>query len=86
MKDAIVKYLQEMYKPKTQFEQEKVEYNHINILAEYILYNMIFATNELMFDEVKTAVILDIFWRLLEFDPEDGEEGTKDANSKPERR
>jgi hypothetical protein len=32
---------------------------------------MIFARNELMFDEFKVAVVLDIFWKLLEFDPND---------------
>jgi len=30
---------------------------------------MIFAKNEMMFDEFKAAVVLDIFWKLLEFDP-----------------
>lgn len=80
MKDEIVKFLQELYKPKSQFEQEKVEYNHINILAEFILYNIIFAKNELMFDEFKVAMMCDMFWRLLEFDPED------DSQSKPPTR
>jgi hypothetical protein len=32
---------------------------------------MIFAKNELIFDEFKVAVVLDIFWKLLEFDPMD---------------
>ena len=32
---------------------------------------MIFAKNELMFDEFKVSVVLDIFWKLLEFDPID---------------
>jgi len=38
------------------------------------LYNIIFAKNEMMFDEIKVAVVIDIFWRLLEFDPEDPNE------------
>lgn len=48
-----------------------------------MLYNMIFAKNELMFDEFKIAVVCDLFWRLLEFDPEDE---TKDSESKPPSR
>jgi len=32
---------------------------------------MIFAKNELMFDEIRVAVLLDIFWKLLEFNPDD---------------
>ena len=32
---------------------------------------MIFAKNELMLDEIRQAVLLDIFWKLLEFDPND---------------
>lgn len=35
MKDELVKFFQELYKPSSQFEEEKVEYNQINILAEY---------------------------------------------------
>jgi hypothetical protein len=42
---------------------------------------MIFAKNELMFDDIKVAVLLDIFWKLLEFNPEE----TADAG-KPEKR
>ena len=32
---------------------------------------MIYAKNELMFDDFKISVVLDIFWKLLEFNPED---------------
>lgn len=71
VKEEIILFLQDLFKPDSQFEQEKVEYNQINILAEYTFYNMIFARNELMFDEFKIAVVLDIFWKLLEFDPND---------------
>ena len=39
-------------------------------MAEYILYNLIFAKNELMFDDIKTAMLCDLLWKLLEFDPE----------------
>ena len=35
---------------------------------------MIFAKNELMFDQYKTAVIVQLFWDLLEFDPEEPED------------
>ena len=71
MKDELVKFFQELYKPASQFEQEKVEYNQINILAEYQLYNIIYAKNELLFDDYKVSVVLDIFWKLLEFNPDD---------------
>ena len=76
LKDELVKHLQNLFKPKSQFEQEKVEYNHINILAEFILFNLIFAKNELMFDEFKAAMLVDMFWKLLEFDVEE-EKGSK---------
>ena len=45
----------------------KVEYNEINIFAEFQLYNLIFAKNELLFDNTKAAVFLNLFWTLLEF-------------------
>ena len=71
VKEEIVAFLQEKYKPKSQYDNEKVEYNQIIILAEFIQYNIIFAKNELMFDEYKIAMLCDLFWKLLEFDPED---------------
>lgn len=82
MKQELVLFFQELYKPKSQFDQERVEYNQINILAEYVLYNIIFAKNELMYDELKVAVIVDMFWRLLEFDPEDPNEKKDKENTK----
>lgn len=38
------------------------------------MFNMIFAKNELLFDNNRTAVFLDIMWRLLEFKTEAEEE------------
>ena len=72
LKDELVKFFQNLYKPASQYEQEKVEYNKINILAEYSLYNMTFCKNELMLDDFKTAAVCDIMWKLLEFDPDRG--------------
>lgn len=43
---------------------------------------MIFAKNELMFDDIKVAALLDIFWKLLEFNP-DAE--VKDEKKKTEK-
>lgn len=81
MKDEIVKYFQEKYKPKSQYEAEKVEYNQINILAEQVQYNMIFAKNELLYDNIKAAMFVDIFWRLLEFDPDSKDDDLHNYNS-----
>ena len=47
-----------------------MEYNKINILAEFQLYNIVFCKNELMLDDYKVAVVLNIMWKLLEFDPD----------------
>ena len=38
------------------------------------MYNIIFAKNELMFDDIRVSMFLDIFWKLLEFNPEDESE------------
>ena len=70
MKEELVKFFQELYKPASQFEEEKVEYNKINILAEFQLYNIVFCKNELMLDDYKVAVVLNVMWKLLEFDPD----------------
>ena len=34
------------------------------------MYNIVFAKTELMFDEFKISVVCNIFWKMLEFDPE----------------
>lgn len=69
VKDELVKFFQEKWKPKNQFDPEKIEYNQIIIVAEYVMFNIIFAKNELMFDEYKTAMLVTILWKLLEYDP-----------------
>lgn len=43
------------------------------------MYNIIFAKNEMMFDDFKIAVVLDIFWKLLEFDPDDTAQKKKET-------
>lgn len=74
VKKYLIGFFQDYYKPKSSFEQEKVEYNQINILAEYQTYNLFFCKTKLLLDNHKTAVVLDIFWKLLEFNPLDKEE------------
>jgi len=43
-------------------------------------FNLIFAKNELMFDDIKTALVLQLFWNLLEFDPLDDKKQDKDED------
>lgn len=33
------------------------------------MFNIIFAKNELLFDQYKTAMLVTILWKLLEYDP-----------------
>ena len=39
-------------------------------MADFQLYNLIFCKNELMLDDYKVAVVMDILWKLLEFSPD----------------
>ena len=43
----------------------------MNILAEYQSYNLIFLKNELALTDIQCAACLDMFWNLLEFDPDE---------------
>lgn len=43
-------------------------------------FNLIFAKNELMFDDYKTALVLQLFWNLIEFDPLDDKKLEKDED------
>ena len=70
MKEELSHIFTEYFKPMSSLEQEKVEYNEINIFSEYQLYNLVFAKNELMFSFHKAALLLNLCWRLLEFNPD----------------
>jgi hypothetical protein len=70
MKEDLILIFQDYFKPKSSIEQEKVEYNEINIFAELQLYNLIFAKNELLVNNYKASMILNLFWKLLEFNPD----------------
>ena len=52
-------------------------------MSEFILYNIIFAKNELIFDEFKVAMVNDLFFKLLEFDPDD--DGLKPESKEDKR-
>ena len=47
VKKAMFDYLQWYFRPKTSYETERVDYNALNILAEYQTYNLEFVKNEL---------------------------------------
>ena len=67
MKEEFILIFQEFFKPKSSLEPEKVEYNEINIFSEYQLYNLVFAKNQLMYNDYKSSLLLNLCWRLLEF-------------------
>ena len=64
-------YLQWYFRPKTSYETERVDYNALNILAEYQTYNLEFVKNELDLSDEQSANVLESLWSLLEFDPDE---------------
>ena len=52
VKNAMFAFLQDYFKPRSQYEPERVEYNALNILAEYQVYNLEFAKNELNLNDL----------------------------------
>ena len=42
-----------------------MDYNELNILADYQIYNLLFAKNELLMDDEKASYFMDVFWKLL---------------------
>lgn len=69
-KKAIQDHLGWYFRPRSQFEPERVDYNCLNILAEYQCYNFEFAKDTLELNKRQTANVLDVFWQLLEFNPD----------------
>jgi hypothetical protein len=70
VKVAMFNFMSNYFKPRTSYEPERVEYNALNILADYQCYNLEFSKNELNLSDAQTAVVLHMFWTLLEFDPD----------------
>ena len=68
-------FFQDHFKPRTSYEPERIEYNALNILAEYQVYNLEWCKNELNLNDFQAAFVLHMFWQLLEFDPDE-----QDAN------
>ena len=62
-KDFFVDFMNRYFKKANLTENfESIE---INILAEFHLFNLIFAKEELALDDYRTTVLLNIFWQLL---------------------
>lgn len=57
--------LQKQFNPENRIEEEKMDYNELNILAEFQIYNLLFSKNELLLDDEKTSYLLEVFWKLL---------------------
>ena len=70
-KQALLEHLTWYFRPKSSLDPERVDYNALNILADFQLYNMEFAKNEVCLNDHQTASILDLFWQLLEFNPDE---------------
>ena len=71
VKKKMFEYIQWYFRPKNSYEPERVDYNALNILAEYQTYNLEFVKNELDLNDEQTANVLQALWSLLEFDPDE---------------
>lgn len=71
MKEELFNVYHEHFKPRNSLEPERVEYNEKNFFSEFQLYNLVFAKNTLLYDDYKSAIVLNVFWRLLEFNVAD---------------
>ena len=68
---AMFDFMQWYFRPRNSYEPERVDYNALNILAEYQTYNLEFLKNELDVTDEQTANVLEALWSLLEFDPDE---------------
>lgn len=71
VKKGMFDFMQWYFRPKNSYEPERVDYNALNILAEYQTYNLEFVKNELDLTDEQTANVLQALWNLLEFDPDE---------------
>ena len=85
VKKAMVDFMTWYFRPKSSYEPERVEYNAINILAEYQTYNLEYCKNELALNDEQCANVLDALWQLLEFDPDSKSIEQELAGSSPKQ-
>ena len=76
-KNMLIEIYQKQFKPKKILEDEPMDYNKLNILAEFQTYNLVFAKNELLMDNLKASYVLQLFWNLLPVK----ENGQRDENA-----
>lgn len=62
--------MQQYFKPRSSYEPERVDYNCLNIFAEFQSYNLEFCKNDIYLNDKQSANVLDFFWKMLEFDPD----------------
>ena len=71
VKQAMLDYMTWYFRPKNSYDPERVDYNALNILAEYQTYNLEYLKNELDLNFDQCANVLQALWNLLEFDPDE---------------
>ena len=71
VKTNMLNFLQWYFRPKNSFEPDRVDYNALNIIAEYQTYNFEFLRNELDLSDHQCANVLNELWTLLEFNPDE---------------
>ena len=79
----MLEYMTWYFRPRNSYEPERVDYNALNFLSEFQCFNMEFCKNELNLNDKQTSIVLDMFWSLLEFDP-DEKSVEKDIDMKPQ--
>ena len=67
----MIDYLTWYFRPRNSYDPERVDYNALNILSEFQCCNLEFCKNELNLNDKQSAIVLDLFWNLLEFDPDE---------------
>lgn len=59
-----------------------MDYNTLNILAEFQTFNLEFAKHDLSLNDQQTANLLQMFWDLIDFDPD---QKPAEQNSQPKK-
>ena len=71
VKNNMLNFLQWYFRPRSSFEPDRVDYNALNIIAEYQTYNLEFLRNEMDLSDDQCANVLHGLWTLLEFNPDE---------------
>jgi hypothetical protein len=60
-KEALIDHYSKHFNPEGNVDEDQMDYNELNIIAEFQIYNLVFA-KELLLDDTQISYLLEVFF------------------------